>query len=150
MPTDTQRQRTQRSDQSLSPSRRAFLKKSAAAGAGAAALYARNEDIVLEIVYRRLPAPVQRYLVLVIYVAIIVALAVVLDHTFTLIEVQWNLPTPALRVPQAVFAVPVAIASVSIILTSLVECWACILWIGKGNRPPVWPQSGTETVPNQT
>ena len=117
---------------------------------GAAALYARNEDIVLEFVYRRLPAPVRRHLVLVIYLAIVIVLAVVLQQTFRLIEVQWNLPTPALRVPQAVFAVPVAIASVSIILTSLVECWACVLWIGKGSRPSVWPQSGAGNVPNQT
>lgn len=117
---------------------------------GGAALYARNEDIVLELVYQRLPVPVQRYMVLVVYMAIVVALAVVLYHTFRLIDIQWNLPTPALRVPQAMFAVPVAIASVSIILTSLVECWACVLWIGKGSRPPVWPGMGTGTVPNQT
>ena len=117
---------------------------------GGAALYARNEDIVLELVYRRLPAAAQRYLVLVIYLAIITTLAVVLYHTFRLIDIQWNLPTPALRVPQAMFAVPVAIASASIILTSLVECWACVLWIGKGRRPPVWPGVGAGSVPIHT
>ena len=116
---------------------------------GAAALYARNQDIVLEFVYRRLPAPVRRHLVLVVNLAIIVVLAVVLHQTFRLIDIQWNLPTPALRLPQSVFAFPVAIASVSIILTSLVECWACVLWIGNGIRPPVWPESGAATAPNQ-
>ena len=116
---------------------------------GAAALYARNEDIVLELVYRRLPGRVRGYLVLVIYLAIIAALAVVLQQTVRLIGIQWNLPTPALRVPQGIFAVPVAIASVSIILTSVVECWACVLWIRTGRRPSVWAVAKTKTAPGE-
>lgn len=116
---------------------------------GAAALYARNDDIVLELVYRRLPAWLRRYLVLAVYLAIIAALAVVLQQTLRLIAIQWSLPTPALRVPQGIFAVPVAIASVSIILTSVVECWACVLWIRTGIRPSVWAVSETTTAPSK-
>ncbi|NQU58507.1 MAG: TRAP transporter small permease subunit [Rhodospirillales bacterium] len=106
---------------------------------GAAALYARNQDIVLDFVYLRLPVQVQRYLVLGVYLAIVVALIVVLYHTIHLINLQWNLPTPALRIPQSVFVVPVAIAMASIIVTSLVESWACVIWICSGIRPSVWP-----------
>lgn len=109
---------------------------------GAAALYARNEDIVLEFVYSRFPAKARRWFLLAIYVAVAVTMAIVLAQTAVLIESQKRIMTSALRVPLSIQWIPLAIAAASITFTSLVEIWACSIWIVSGTRPSVWPDRG--------
>ena len=57
-----------------------------------------------------------------------------------LIGLQRNTPTPLLRVPEAIKWYPLAIASLSIIASSLLEAWGCVLWIASGVRPKTWPE----------
>jgi TRAP-type C4-dicarboxylate transport system permease small subunit len=84
---------------------------------GAAALYARNEDIVIDLVYDRLPLSARPWLVLAVYVGIVATMTVVLVHT------------------------------ASIVFTSLVEALGCLIWIGSGTRPRTWPRGFFDQQP---
>ena len=107
---------------------------------GAAALYGRNEDIAIDVFYRRLPEPLARWLALFIFLAVAVGMVVVLAYTAEMIHLQGTLKTFLLRISMTVWFWPLAIASASIAFTSLVECWACAIWIKTETRPPVWPE----------
>ena len=105
---------------------------------GAGGLYARNEDIMIEAIYHRLGERARMWLVSMVYVAMVVTMAVIFYHTWKLIGLQMNTPTPLLGVPESVKWIPLLFLSASIVFTSLVELWGCVHWIAGGTRPLVW------------
>ena len=107
---------------------------------GAAALYALDEDIVIGMLHDLAPPRLRRWWVLAVYLLVACTMALVLVYTVQLIGLQRNTPTPLLRVPEAIKWYPLAIASVSIIASSLLEAWGCVLWIASGVRPKTWPE----------
>ena len=107
---------------------------------GAAALYGRNEDITIDVVYRMLPETFQGWLMLVVHLAVGVTMGVVLFYTLTLIELQGHLLTPVALLPMSIWYWPLVVATASILFTSSIEVWACLIWIASGSRPEVWPR----------
>lgn len=105
---------------------------------GAAALYARNEDIVLEFFADLFPARGRALLILTVYAGVAATAWLVFENAVILAQAQSHLLTPSLRVPQSVQIWPLAIAAGSILYFSLVEAWACALWIATGRRPVVF------------
>ena len=105
---------------------------------GAGALYARNEDIMIEAIYQRLSQRAAAWLVLLVYAAMAVTMGVIFVHTWSLIQLQMNTPTPLLGVPESVKWFPLLFLSASVTLTSLVEVWGCANWVASGTRPLVW------------
>lgn len=105
----------------------------------AAALYARDEDIVIDMVFDFVPAAAKPWWVLVVHVIVAMTMVLVLVYTIQLIGLQSRTPTPLLGIPEAVKWWPLAIASTSITFTSLVEAWSCLYWIRSGTRPKTWP-----------
>jgi TRAP-type C4-dicarboxylate transport system permease small subunit len=111
---------------------------------GASALYARNEDIVIEVLWRRFPERTRQWLTLIVYGVVASTMAVVLVETIVLIITQLQVPTPQLRLPLAIMWIPLGFAAISITFGSLVEAWGCIVWIRSGTRLAVWPRPGPE------
>jgi TRAP-type C4-dicarboxylate transport system permease small subunit len=107
---------------------------------GAAALYARNEDVVIELLYNRLPEVLQRWLLLLIQIGIAVTMVTVFIHAVKIIDLQMHTPTPLLGVPEAIKWIPLAIAAAWITLSASVEAWAAIVWIRTGERLRVWTE----------
>jgi TRAP-type transport system small permease protein len=105
---------------------------------GAAALYARNEDIVIDSLALRLPARAREVLILLVYLLTALVMAVVLVEAIGLARRQWRLPTPSLRLPRGIYGLAVAVAAASMVYTSLVECWASLIGMKSGTRPLVW------------
>jgi TRAP-type C4-dicarboxylate transport system permease small subunit len=105
---------------------------------GAAALYARSEDIVIDLIYARLPARAQAWLELAVQVAIVATMIVVAVQAWRLAVAQWNIPTPLLQVPEAVKVLPLVVGAASIALASAVEAWACAMSIASGPRRSIW------------
>ncbi len=105
---------------------------------GAGALYARNEDIMIEAVYQRLGDRAKVWMVLIVYAGMVGTMGVIFVHTWILIQLQMNTPTPLLGVPESVKWFPLLFLSASITLTSLVEMWGCANWVVSGTRPLVW------------
>lgn len=103
---------------------------------GAAALYARNEDISLDFIFKRFGVSAQAIWLLFIYLGIAVTMAVVCVETLTLMEIQKSIPTPLLRLPLAVEHAALAIASLLIAFTSLTDALHCWIWFRRGERPP--------------
>ncbi len=104
----------------------------------AGALYARDQDVVIDMIYAHVPKRGQPWWVLVVQLSITATMALTLYYTLWLIDLQSHTPTPLLRVPEAIKWYPLAIASASIVFTSLVEAWRCAIWIATGERPDVW------------
>jgi TRAP-type transport system small permease protein len=107
---------------------------------GAAALYARNDDIIIEYFFNFLPATPARILILIIYLATAAVMILLFVQTIALMDRQLNVPTPSLRLPLAIYGLPLAIMSAFIAFCSFVEAWACAQWIRTGIRPVVWPE----------
>ena len=105
----------------------------------AGALYARDEDIVINMLYDFAPRPAKPWWVLTVHILVAATMAVVLFYTARLIGLQSRTPTPLLGIPEAVKWWPLSAASVSIIYTSLIEALSCALWIRSGTRPKTWP-----------
>lgn len=105
----------------------------------AGALYARDEDIVIDMLFGLMPPSLRPWWVMAVHVLVAASMAIVLFYTIRLIGLQSSTPTPLLGIPEAVKWWPLAFASVSIIYTSLVEACSCGLWIGSGTRPKTWP-----------
>jgi TRAP-type C4-dicarboxylate transport system permease small subunit len=105
----------------------------------AAALYARDHDVVIDMVFKHVPARVKPWWVFVVQVAIAATMVLTLVYTLQLIGLQSRTPTPLLRVPEAIRWWPLAVASASMVLSSLVEAWACVVWAMTGEKPKVWP-----------
>ena len=105
---------------------------------GGAALYARNEDVALTILVDVLPERGRAAWTLLVYLAIAATCWVIGANTLILARAFANLPTPSLGVPQAVQVWPFAIWAWSTVFFSLVEAWACTIWLVTGNRPIVF------------
>jgi TRAP-type C4-dicarboxylate transport system permease small subunit len=114
---------------------------------GASALYARNQDITIDMLYVLVPLRMQKVWLLIIHLAIAVTMAITLFYTWRLIGLQSTTPTPLLRIPEAVKWWPLAIAAASMVMSSLVEAWSCAIWMNSGTRPKIWPDEllGQET-----
>lgn len=106
---------------------------------GAAAMYGRDQDIVIELVQRRLPGRAGAWLELLVHAAIVATMAVTAEAGWRLAEAQWNVPTPLLEISESIKFLPLVVASVSIALSSGVQAWSCAIGLQTGKRPPVWP-----------
>ena len=104
---------------------------------GAAALYARNEDLVLDLLYRRVGERLRQIWLLLIYLGIAATMAVTLQVTIELMVIQRHMPTPMLRIPLIVEHAALAIASAIILVSSLVDAFGCLVWLRTGREP--WP-----------
>jgi TRAP-type C4-dicarboxylate transport system permease small subunit len=117
---------------------------------GAGALYARNEDIMIEAIYQHLGQRAKAWLELVVYVTMAVTMVIVGIHTWILIGLQMNTPTPLLEVPESVKWFPLLFLCASIAFTSAIEAWGCVIWIARGTRPLVWTTPPFDVVdPNE-
>jgi TRAP-type C4-dicarboxylate transport system permease small subunit len=105
----------------------------------AAALYARDEDIVIGMLYDFAPRAAKPWWVLTVHLLVAATMVLVFVYTIQLIGLQSRTPTPLLGVPESVKWWPLAVASASITFTSLVEAWSCGYWIRDGIRPKTWP-----------
>lgn len=74
-------------------------------------VYFRRDDISVKILVRRLPAGVQRYLEVLVDVAIVGTCFTIGWQAVHLIGVQWPLKTPGLRLPNPLFTAPVLLGS---------------------------------------
>jgi TRAP-type C4-dicarboxylate transport system permease small subunit len=106
---------------------------------GAGALYARNEDIVIDTLYGFAPRRAKPWWVMIVHIVVALTMVLVLIYTVQLIGLQRSTPTPLLGIPEAVKWWPLAAVSVSMIYSSLVEAWSCALEIISGTRPKTWP-----------
>jgi TRAP-type C4-dicarboxylate transport system permease small subunit len=113
---------------------------------GGAALYARNEDIALDYLFRRAGRQVQAVWMLVIYLVIAATMAVVLVQTMMLMQVQHGVRTPALRLPLGIEHAALALAAAVICYASLVEAVGCWIWARSGTRPAVFPSLAEGTL----
>ena len=113
---------------------------------GAAALYGRNEDIAIDFVYRMLPDAFRSWFMLVVHLAIAITMGIVLIYTLDLIKIQGQLLTLVTQLPMEIWWWSLVIASASIVLTSCVEVWACLIWITSGSRPNIWPEDRGEDL----
>lgn len=102
---------------------------------GGAALYLRNEDVVLDYFFRRMPEPAQIWMLAIISLAIAATMVVVVDQTWFLMSVQGRVPTPSLRLPLAVQMAPLVIAAALIGFGAFVDALGCIVWRATGVRP---------------
>jgi TRAP-type C4-dicarboxylate transport system permease small subunit len=109
---------------------------------GGAALYARNEDISLDYLFRKLGVKPQAIWLLVIYLAIAATMAVILVQTMMLINVQRGVLTPALRLPLGIEHAALVAGAAVICYASLVEAIGCWIWFRSGSRPPVFLSPG--------
>jgi TRAP-type C4-dicarboxylate transport system permease small subunit len=105
---------------------------------GGAALYARNEDIALDYLFRRAGVKAQALWLLIIHVGIVATMAVVIVQTVLLMQVQHGVRTPALRMPLGIEHAPLAFAAAVICYASLVEAIGCWIWFRSGRRPAVF------------
>jgi TRAP-type C4-dicarboxylate transport system permease small subunit len=102
---------------------------------GAAALYARNEDVALGFFVRMLPIRWRALLALTTALAIAGSMAVVCYETVVLAIEQHTTLSADLGIPESVRLTPLALATAVIACTSLVEAWSCLLWAVRGARP---------------
>lgn len=102
---------------------------------GGAALYARNEDIALDYFFNKAGAKLRAIWLLAIYLAIALAMAVVLMETVKLMLVQRSVLTPSLRLPLGVEHAALALSATVILYSSMVEALGCWIWFRSGIRP---------------
>lgn len=80
-------------------------------------VYFRRGDISVDVIMRKTPLPVQRWVAIVIDVVIVSTLVMISWHAVELILVQWPFKTPGMRLPNPLFTAPVLIGSVFMALT---------------------------------
>lgn len=102
---------------------------------GAAALYARNEDLVLDALYNRFGPRFRQVWLLLIYLGIAVTMGVTLQVTIELMILQRSMPTPLLRIPLIIQHAALAAASLVILFSSLVDALGCCVWMRSGREP---------------
>jgi len=106
---------------------------------GGAALYARNEDIALDYLYRKAGVKPRALWLLLIYATIALTMAVTLWETVKMMILQKHVLTPTLRLPLSVEFAALAVCAALILYASLVEMLGCWLWLRTGQRPKVFP-----------
>lgn len=102
---------------------------------GAAALYARNEDISLDFIFRRFGVSAQAIWLMIIYLGVAFTMAVTLVETISLMDIQKGIKTPSMRLPLGIEHAALAIMSLLILFTSLVDALHCWIWFRRGERP---------------
>jgi len=102
---------------------------------GAAALYARSEDISVDALFELMPERIKALWLLAISLAIAVTMALILQETLKLIHVQRRVLTPLLRLPLGVQHAGLAVAAGLIVFSSLIDAFACVVWLARGRRP---------------
>ena len=80
-------------------------------------VYFRRGDISVDVIMRKTPFPVQRWVAIVIDVVIVSTLVMISWQAVQLMLVQWPFKTPGLRLPNPLFTAPVLIGSVFMALT---------------------------------
>ena len=111
---------------------------------GAAALYARDEDIVIGFVYDRAPALMQPWWLFGVHTAVAASAVVTASATFDIIALQWTTPTPLLGVPESIRWIPLAIASVSMAATAGCRMAACVVWATRCEQPDLLQPIGSK------
>jgi TRAP-type C4-dicarboxylate transport system permease small subunit len=104
---------------------------------GAAALYARNEDLVLDLLYSRVGPRLRQVWLLLIYLGIAATMAVTLQVTIELMILQRHMPTPLLRIPLIIQHGALVACCTVILVSSLVDALGCLVWLLSGREP--WP-----------
>ena len=112
---------------------------------GVAALYARKGDAAITFVVRAMPERIQNTIAIAVSLILAVSMAIIFYQTAGLIQSQIGIRSAELGIPEPLRFMPLAIASVSITLTSLIETWSCVIWAGTGHRPVVWHDLDDET-----
>ncbi|MCC6193086.1 MAG: TRAP transporter small permease subunit [Burkholderiales bacterium] len=82
-------------------------------------VYFRRGDISVDILLRRMPASVQRWIGIAIDVTIVGTLLMIFWYSHNLIAVQWPFKSPGLHLPNPLFTAPVAIGSILMAATML-------------------------------
>ncbi len=108
---------------------------------GAAALYARNEDVALTFFLRALPVRRRAVLSALVALAVAAAMALVCFEAVSLTIDQRSMFSPDLGISESVRLAPLAIATASIACSSLVDAWSHVLWTLDGTRSGVWDES---------
>jgi TRAP-type C4-dicarboxylate transport system permease small subunit len=104
---------------------------------GAAALYGRDEDIIIGFLFDRVPQAVQKWWLLGVHLLVMVTMAVTGIAAFNIMQLQWSTPTPLLGISESTRWFPLAIASISIVFTSGCRVVACIVWLSRRERPQI-------------
>jgi TRAP-type C4-dicarboxylate transport system permease small subunit len=104
---------------------------------GAAALYARNEDLFLDLLYNRVGPRLRQVWLLLIYLGVAATMLVTLEVTIQLMVLQRHMPTPLLRIPLIVEHGALVACCVVILVSSLVDALGCLIWLRSGREP--WP-----------
>jgi TRAP-type C4-dicarboxylate transport system permease small subunit len=105
---------------------------------GVAALYARKGDAAITFFVRTMPAQVQNVIALVVSLIIAASMAIVFYQTAGIIRSQAAITSAELGIPEPLRYLPLTVAAMSIVITSLIDVWACVLWAMTGHRPVVW------------
>jgi TRAP-type C4-dicarboxylate transport system permease small subunit len=102
---------------------------------GAAALYARNEDLVLDLLYARVGARLRPVWLLLIYLGIAATMIVTLRVTIELMVLLRTMPTPLLRIPFIIQHGALVACCAVILVSSLVDALGCVVWLQSGREP---------------
>lgn len=105
---------------------------------GVAALYARKGDAMITFVTRAMPEKVQNALAIFVSLLIAASMAIVFYETAGLIQAQTAITSAELGLPEPLRFMPLAIAALSIVVTSAIDIWASIIWAKTGHRPVIW------------
>jgi TRAP-type C4-dicarboxylate transport system permease small subunit len=105
---------------------------------GVAALYARKGDAAITFFVRAMPAQAQNIVALLVSLIIAAGMAIVFIETTGIIQSQAAITSAELGIPEPLRYIPLAVATISIVITSLIDVWACALWAMTGHRPVVW------------
>ncbi len=80
-------------------------------------------------------------MVLAIVVSLVLAgsMTIIFVKTVGLIETQLGIRSAELGIPEPLRFMPLALAALSITITSLIDVWASVIWARTGHRPVIWP-----------
>jgi TRAP-type C4-dicarboxylate transport system permease small subunit len=109
---------------------------------GAAALYARNEDVSLTFFIRALPTERRALIACVVALIICTSMSVVAYEATFLMIAQATIYSADLQISESFRFAPLALAAASIAATSLIDAWANVIWMRSGSKPSVWKREG--------
>ena len=80
-------------------------------------VYFRRGDISVDVIMRKTPLHIQRWVAILIDLVIVGTLLMISWYAVQLMMVQWPFKSPGLRLPNPLFTAPVVIGSVMMVLT---------------------------------
>jgi TRAP-type C4-dicarboxylate transport system permease small subunit len=118
---------------------------------GIAALYARKGDASISFAVKALPPKAQILMNLLVALIIMTSAGILCVEAISLVQEQAGIMSAELRIPEPFRLAPLAIASASITLTSLIDAWSCVIWFAGGQRPLVWRDgaAGEHALPQE-